>query len=291
MSALCEDVNPTASVRVLAIGTLLGQSRSQYDTIDFSLFWPCIKPVFDLSANTAGPLTSSGSLTPLIQQGSPVFSAAIPYSSEGGLQTVFTVNLDRAEVWDDVALFVRVTGGALTPFTWTADLSKSINPQGLDYTMRYNSQPLQSSRSITFTPPNGTYSPPLEMMGMRCTTPGDHVLVTFLSYGFTKGIQLDFQRSCVVADDYGGEEGMNAGAIVGIVFLVMLIAVCAVGCGYNYGTQRKRGWSVVPGYGWWVAFQDRVLGPKRYSAQMEEEGEVVEIPVTSSMYGTYQGDL
>ena len=292
--------------RLIARATDLSTGAA-FDDVTLYLAWTCTLPAFDLLTTTAaaGPFTPSPSTAPnLMAAGAPVSTTpAYPFSDRNGAAQVFTIDVDGLRGVGDVALYLRSSPSAstalATPFTWSMSPRTSLNYGAIGYTMRYNGQVMQvmngNAPSVTFTlPADGSWSPPLEMLGVNCRAPGDHVLTTFLSYGWGSegphAVQLDWRRSCVGDDGAGAGTGMSAGAITVVVLVLLVVAFCALGCVYNHGPGGKRGWAVVPGHEWWMRFQDRVLGPKRYTSQLEEEGEEVEIP-TSSIYGTYQGDL
>ena len=307
VTTLCSQANSLFTAFLLIQGRQRGPAPIVFDDITVYLSWTCTLPLFDLYTGDAGLAIPPDTTTApnLLSGGGPVDASLRPYeySTRNGQAKIFTIDLDLPAVFEDVALYLRTTAGApaiLVPFNWTMSPSSSLNYHNMKYTMRYNGQPVTGNPpSVAFSLPtvNGTWSPALEMLGAECLAPGDHVLTTYLSYGWGVGdgsaVQLDFRRRCDEADvgPTRGESGMSAGGVVAVVFFVGLMAFCVMGCGWRWGREGKRGWEVVPGHEWWVGFQDRVLGPKRYSAQMEEDGEEVEIPVTSSTYGTYQGDL
>ena len=293
ISTLCAPVASNLTTRIRIAGTQLDSPTIAYDEILLYYSWPCPWPVpFDISTSNGAATTPN-----LMTSGVPVQQSRFPYSQEEGTAGVFTINLDDAKygAHDAFALYVRTPSPPMT-FTWELDLSASLNAQSVVYDMRYNAH-AASPPSYTFTLQNAAWSGALEMVSMRCTAAGDHVLTTYLWFDYSAPVQLNFQRQCVAPDATGGGgTGLSAGAVVGVLLLVAVVAGCVVGCVYNRVAKGKKGWEMLPSHAWWVSFQDTVLGPKRYSAQLEEDdGEEVEIPTSYGTYGSgansYQNDL
>ena len=240
LTTLCSPAASNLTTRIRIAGRAGAVS---YDEILLFYSWPCPWPApFDVS--TLGALAASPNLVQggVVQSNPPLF----PYSPRGGNASMFTINLDDTRFFggslDPFVFYVRTSSPPLT-FTWELDLSQSLTPQAVDFDMRYNAfRSPTNPPSYSFTLQSTAWSAPLEMVKMRCTGAGDHILTTFLYYGYTTPLQLDFQRQCLQPDAPEGEGGdLSAGAVVTVVLVVLVVAMCGMGCAYNRFGEGEAG--------------------------------------------------
>ena len=282
----------TLTVRVTLGGTKTGQGGQSYTANFLYLSMTCTKPLFNLSttANAQQPnLVSAGRIVPR-----PAYSFI---SSSNAFVIPVVTDTEAVQFW----LSMQTPGP--TVFTWrllpgenyanVAFIADGRSFQGASLSQGSSPQ-LISSFPVVAAEESALpfFFPSFEFSSLRCLGRDAVSVVTELSFGWGAPLQLQFMRECAAADYDGSDEGLDAAGVVAVVFTVMITALCCLGCGYNYRVKHQRGWAMVPGHGWWQRVQDSTLGPKRYTPQMDDLEEGVEIhntrPVTtSSGYGTY----
>ena len=284
----------------VVIDTIKDDAGNKYDPIEFNYQWTCIQPpLFALSTRSPSGAQSTGNL---IDQGQPSNTAGSNWQVDtNGTAGVINVNYNIQAAFDSMvgaAVYVTLQSPNATVFAWSLDTGSSVGLNNAAFQL--SGTPIQSGSAFKNNiplNPSTTVTSQLLLDQLVCSTREYVQVTTRLTYGWQPYVTITFRRHCDTADQFNYvTDTLSGGAVAAIVFSVLLTACCFMGCGWRYSNRGKRGWEILPFYDMWGQFQDRTLGPKRYTGpQMVDEdgmGEEVEISSTGGYGSTsYQNDL